>query len=694
MGFPSHSLKVTALKSEADAYTNRVSVNPADFKSFLVDSGNPGQVRRENTTYVTINEIYVLSVQESNDIPVGMIGLSKAQRQLWMRLGLSDVLNVAYYDPENLVLASLTFKIDYFITGKRGPKFDCKLISAQLSRDYNNQYFTEGQVIIINHLSQNLKIEVSKIQLTPESGNPANHQGLLLSTTQILLQKAENATIDIDSTGPLVTKILFKQDWDFENMGIGGLDNEFRDIFRRAFASRIFPPAIVAKLGVQHVKGILLFGPPGTGKTLIARQIGKMLNGREPKIVSGPEVLGRYVGESEENIRKLFKDAELEYKQKGDESALHIIIFDEIDSICKTRGTKTGDTGVNDSIVNQLLAKIEGVESLNNILIIGMTNRKDMIDDALLRPGRLEVHVEISLPDEHGREQIFKIHTSKMTTNKLMASDVNLKHLANVTKNYSGAEIEGVVKAATSYAFSRQVDTKNIKNVQIKPEDLNVNADDFERALDDIKPAFGCDDEQFRNYAINGIINYGHIFEKINQSGTNFINQVKNSNRTPLVSILLAGKPGSGKSSLATSWARNSDFPFVRIISPDDLVGFTETAKASKITKRTPPPGKKLLVLATTSNQEAMRDLGLNDCFATFLPVPSITKTDEFKKVLQSLEVFSPQDLDKAASVCFSEDSPITVKQMIMVVEMARQEPGNLINNLKQAMEDFTLRNF
>jgi len=95
-------------------------------------------------------------------------------------------------------------------------------------------------------------------------------------------------------------------------MGIGGLDTEFGAIFRRAFASRVFPPGLVDKLGIQHVKGILLHGPPGTGKTLMARQIGKMLNAREPKIVNGPEILNKYVGASEENIRKLFADAETE----------------------------------------------------------------------------------------------------------------------------------------------------------------------------------------------------------------------------------------------------------------------------------------------------------------------------------------------------------------------------------------------
>jgi vesicle-fusing ATPase len=106
---------------------------------------------------------------------------------------------------------------------------------------------------------------------------------------------------------------------------------------------------------------------------------------------------------------------------------LHIIIFDEIDAICKQRGSVAGNTGVHDTVVNQLLSKIDGVEQLNNILVIGMTNRRDMIDDALLRPGRLEVQVEISLPDEDGRYEILNIHTSRMKQYKKINPDVDIR---------------------------------------------------------------------------------------------------------------------------------------------------------------------------------------------------------------------------------------------------------------------------
>lgn len=169
--------------------------------------------------------------------------------------------------------------------------------------------------------------------------------------------------------------------------------------------------------------------------------------------MSGPEIFDKYVGEGERKIRELFKPAEEDQKKKGDESGLHVIIFDEIDAICKTRDNSSGG-GSNVSIVNQLLAKIDGVDSLNNILIIGMTNRKDMIDEAVIRPGRLEIHIEVGLPDERGREQIFEIHTRVMKTNDKLAADVDLKKLAAMTKNYTGAEIAAVCKNATSYVLN------------------------------------------------------------------------------------------------------------------------------------------------------------------------------------------------------------------------------------------------
>jgi len=165
--------------------------------------------------------------------------------------------------------------------------------------------------------------------------------GLVSPNSTAIFVKANESAINLKgkAKGKAVQQSIINPDWDFENMGIGGLDKEFNAIFRRAFASRVFPVEVIEQLGLKHVRGILLYGPPGTGKTLMARQIGKMLNAREPKIVNGPQILDKYVGESEANIRKLFEEAENEFKSLGNNSGLHIIIFDEIDAICKARGS-------------------------------------------------------------------------------------------------------------------------------------------------------------------------------------------------------------------------------------------------------------------------------------------------------------------------------------------------------------------
>lgn len=368
-------------------------------------------------------------------------------------------------------------------------------------------------------------------------------------------------------------------------MGIGGLDAEFGVLFRRAFASRLFPTSVIQQLGIKHVKGLLLYGPPGTGKTLIARQIGKLLKGKEPKVVNGPEILNKFVGQSEENIRALFVDAEKDEKDKKEKSPLHIIIFDEIDAICKQRGTMTGSTGVHDTVVNQLLSKIDGVNALNNILVIGMTNRKDMIDAALLRPGRLEVHIEIGLPDAKGREQILNIHTKNMKEHKKLDDDVNITKLAESAKNFSGAELEGLVKSASSFALYSSVDVSNKVDLKVSGEDIVVNMAHFERALMEVTPAFGVADDDLKNMIRGELIDYSPEFERLLKVGYTWLAQVKNSAQTPLLSVLLEGEVGAGKTALAAKLALDSGFPFTKVVSPEMYVGYSESAKCSAIAK-------------------------------------------------------------------------------------------------------------
>lgn len=291
-----------------------------------------------------------------------------------------------------------------------------------------------------------------------------------------------NTTVEIKLTPHpylkwVVSKPRIKPIFNFEQLGIGGLDAQFSDIFRRVFTSRMCPPEEAQELGLKHVKGIVLYGAAGTGKTLIARKIGEILGCRPPKIVNGPEILSKYVGESENNIRALFADAEEDEKENGIHADLHLIIFDEIDAICKTRGTVKNSTGVGDTVVNQLLTKLDGVNQLNNILVVAMTNRIDMLDPALLRAGRLEVHIEVPVPNETGRAQIFAIHTKKLKESGKLDADVDCAKLAEMTPGMTGATIEGIVRCAIQTAMYENMNattTPTTKGITISMKHFEI----------------------------------------------------------------------------------------------------------------------------------------------------------------------------------------------------------------------------
>ena len=550
-------------------------------------------------------------------------------------------------------------------------------------------------------------------------------RGILTPHTMMGFFKSQSGTgsglnLKASSRRPAANAIL-TPDFKFEDMGIGGLDKEFSAIFRRAFASRIFPPGLIEKMGIQHVKGILLYGPPGTGKTLIARRIGKMLNAREPKVINGPEVLNKYVGQSEENIRKLFADAEKEYKEKGDESGLHIIIFDELDAVCKQRGSGAGGgTGVGDSVVNQLLSKLDGVDQLNNILLIGMTNRMDMIDDALLRPGRLEVHMEISLPDEYGRIQILKIHTAKMRESGNLDPDVDLDEIAHITKNFSGAEISGLIRSATSFALNRHVKVGTVAGVADDVENLTVNRDDFEHAMDDVKPAFGVSEDELQRCLRGGIIRFSPFIDNILDEGGLIVKQVESPDSTPLFSAILHGPPGSGKTALAAKMALDSNYPFIKLCSPDSMVGFNESMKIEHmrrvfddayksplsvividnierivewvpigprfsnavlqalmvLLKKEPPSGRRLLILATTTERSVLQQLDLFTSFDSDIAVPNVSSHEELGYILQQSGAFQdPQRaIQELRSATRGDNVGVGIKKILLGIETAKQD--------------------
>ncbi len=231
-------------------------------------------------------------------------------------------------------------------------------------------------------------------------------------------------------------------------------------------------PESFERLGIKPPKGILLYGPPGTGKTLLAKAVA---NESEANFiqVKGPSLLSMWVGKSEEGVRKVF--------EKARQVAPCIIFFDEIDSLASKRGGyPSGGSRVTESVLNQLLAEMDGIEDLTNVIVIGATNRPDMLDPALMRPGRFDRIVSVTVPSEEGRLKILEIHTKKMPLDKT----VNLKTISKDTEGFTGADIEALVREAAMLALRENINTKIVKNTH------------FQKALDKVMPSVSKNDAE------------------------------------------------------------------------------------------------------------------------------------------------------------------------------------------------------
>jgi vesicle-fusing ATPase len=374
-------------------------------------------------------------------------------------------------------------------------------------------------------------------------------------------------SIELDAIADM--KVL-DSDIDFEKMGIGGLDKQAEDLFRRTMTTRNMDQKLLSELGQTHTKGVLLYGPPGTGKTLIARQLAKVLRSNKPVIVNGPELINKYVGQSEENIRELFAAAEADQERLGARSQLHTIIIDEADALFKQRGRGDSVSGhVNDGMVNQFLSKLDGVHALNNILVFLLTNRRELIDDAVLRPGRIEVHLEISLPDAVGRKQIFEIHLAQLKKTKHLA-EINLDLIVANTVNFSGAEIAGVVRSAVSFAA-------------YKSNTVIVTDEHLLRAIKEIIPLYGSDQVNLKRFLTFGFIEWGarltSFMNSLNGTIRTFFTSEKSMTRT----IVIRGGRFTGKTSIAIQIATGLNIPYVKLLSMNNYLGSSELSISSML---------------------------------------------------------------------------------------------------------------
>jgi transitional endoplasmic reticulum ATPase len=256
---------------------------------------------------------------------------------------------------------------------------------------------------------------------------------------------------------------------------VGGLEDT-KERLRETIQWPLDYPEVFDTLDMQAAKGVLLFGPPGTGKTLLAKAVA---NEAQSNFISvkGPELLNKFVGESEKGVREVFS--------KARENAPTVIFFDEIDSIAGERGGQATDSGVGERVVSQLLTELDGLEELEDVVVIATTNRPDLIDSALLRPGRLDRHVHVPVPDEDGRQKILEVHTR----DKPLADDVDLDALARRTEGYVGADIEALTREASMAASREFITSVDPEEIGDSVGNVRITMAHFEQALDEVGPS-------------------------------------------------------------------------------------------------------------------------------------------------------------------------------------------------------------
>jgi transitional endoplasmic reticulum ATPase len=313
-------------------------------------------------------------------------------------------------------------------------------------------------------------------------------ESIPLDTLRKIIVRMQDFMDVIKETEPSAMREVFVEVPDIKWEDIGGLSSIKQEL-QEAVEWPLKYLGVFTYADATPPKGILLYGPPGTGKTLMAKAAA---NESEANFISikGPELLSKWVGESEKGVREIFR--------KARQAAPCIIFFDELDAIAPTRGGDHGDSHVTERVISQFLTEMDGLEILTNVVVIGATNRPDIIDPALLRPGRFDRILYVPPPDTDSRLQILKIHTKK----KPLSDDVNIKDLADKTSGYTGADLASLSSAAVMLALREHI-TKypDSKEAEKQTRELKISMKHFEEAMKKIRPLSSQELDMYKNVA-------------------------------------------------------------------------------------------------------------------------------------------------------------------------------------------------
>ena len=345
---------------------------------------------------------------------------------------------------------------------------------------------------------------------------------------------------------------------------IGGLSSQIRKV-REMIELPLRFPQIFERLGIQPPRGVLLYGPPGTGKTVIARAVANETDAWFTHI-SGPEIIGKFYGESEERLRKIFEEAQ--------DRAPSIIFIDEIDAIAPKREDMGGEKQVERRVVAQLLALMDGLKSRGQLIVIGATNIPNSLDPALRRPGRFDREISIPTPDRNGRLEILKIHTRGMP----LSDDVDLKRIADLSHGFVGADLEALAKEAAMSCVRDILPYVDFHTQEIPYEriaGLEVSMRHFMNALLETEPSATREVfVEIPDVTLNDIGGLDSVKEELMQAVTWPLKHAEIFGRydiQPTRGILLYGKSGTGKTLLAKALAHESGVNFISVQSSNVL---------------------------------------------------------------------------------------------------------------------------